>query len=101
MSETAGTSGETTSSADDPVPGEGDPVATGTKGGGEWPSRDAPPTGPAPGTDPALRDQLEAGRARLDQVEEEGSAAELHPPARYADGLEEDPEVGGSGSIGS
>ena len=100
MSETAGSSGPTTPSGDDPIPGEGDPVATGTKGGGEWPSTDAPSTGPAPGTDPELKDQLEAERGRADQVAEEGSAAELHPPARFDEVLEDDPDRGGSGSIG-
>lgn len=35
-----------------PAPGEGDPVATGTKGGGEWPSPSTPPTDAAPGSDP-------------------------------------------------
>lgn len=33
----------------DPIPGEGDPVATGPKGSGEWTPRDAPATGPARG----------------------------------------------------
>ena len=98
MSETAGTSGPTNDSGDDPIPGEGDPVATGTKGGGEWPATDTPPTGPAPGTDPEMKDQLEAERARLDQVDSEGSAAELHPPGRLDSGLDDDPETGGAGS---
>ncbi|HVM09791.1 MAG TPA: hypothetical protein VM345_15090 [Acidimicrobiales bacterium] len=46
----------------DPIPGEGDPVATGTKGSGEWPSRNAPPRGPAPGTVPERAEEIAAGR---------------------------------------
>ncbi len=30
---------------DDPIPGTGDPLATGPKGGGEWPEPPTPPAG--------------------------------------------------------
>ncbi len=32
------------------------------EGGGEWPDPDAEPSGPAPGTDPALREEIEERR---------------------------------------
>lgn len=32
------------------------------EGGGEWPDPDAEPRGPAPGTDPALREEIEQRR---------------------------------------
>lgn len=63
----------------DPIPGEGDPVATGPKGSGEWPSRDAPATGPAPGTVPGASEEIEAGR-------EEATAAD--PDEVYGEGDE-------------
>lgn len=73
------------SESDDPIPGEGDPVATGAKGGGEWPDPQSPPTGAAPGTDPTRKAALEAERATQGTVAEgsaeEGSAAALHPPS--------------------
>lgn len=74
------------SDADDPIPGEGDPVATGPKGGGAWPDPDAPPTGAAPGTDPSRKADLEAER-ESHGTQDEGSAADLHPPSDRDDSL--------------
>lgn len=68
------------SESDDPIPGEGDPVATGPKGGGEWPHPDTPPTGAAPGTDPSRKEALEAERESHGTLDE-GAAADLHPPS--------------------
>ena len=48
--------------SDDPIPGEGDPVATGAKGGGEWPDPDTPATGAAPGTVPGAAEEIDAER---------------------------------------
>ena len=60
MSETA--TGSNTPDPDQPAPGTGDPAAVGTKGGGEWPSKGAPPTGHAPGSDPARAAELREQR---------------------------------------
>ncbi|MDP9441902.1 MAG: hypothetical protein M3P34_06965 [Actinomycetota bacterium] len=68
------------SESDDPIPGEGDPVATGPKGSGEWPDPASPPTGAAPGTDPSRKAALEAERDSH-RTFDEGAAAELHPPS--------------------
>lgn len=82
---------------DDPVPGAGDPVATGTKGGGEWPDPSSPPSDSAPGSDPE--------RAAGFQAEREGRTSDgteasddLHPPSRLEDAY--DDEAAASGSIG-
>ena len=79
--DTAGSGDDLPDDDFDPLPGEGDPVATGPKGGGEWPSPSTPPTGSAPGTDPRRQAELEAERTGQARRDEEGSAAELHPPA--------------------
>lgn len=54
----------------DPLPGDGDPVATGPNGGGEWPDPDTPPSDAAPGSDPdraaALRAEREERTADVD-----------------------------------
>ena len=34
------------------------------EGSGEWPHPDEPPTGPAPGTDPARRAEIESRRSK-------------------------------------
>lgn len=95
MSETA--SGSDTPPADDPYPGTGDVAATGTKGGGEWPDREAPPTSAAPGSDPDRAAGLAAQRRERTT---EGSAPqdELHPPVRTDDVYGTD--AAGSGSNG-
>ena len=51
---------------------------------GEYPPPDAPPTGPAPGTDPEQREEIEESR--------EGVASD------FKEAIERDPVVGGSGS---
>ena len=50
---------------DDALEGEGDPVATGPNGGGEWPDPDSPPDPRAAGSDPAERARIEAERAHV------------------------------------
>ena len=67
----------------DPIPGEGDPVATGPKGGGEWPDKDTPPTGPAPGTEPGIAAAIDADRA-----DDTGPATETNVEELYGDGDE-------------
>ena len=81
-SETA--AGSATGDPDDPVPGSGDPAAVGTKGGGEWPSKGAPPTGHAPGSDPARAAELREQRKEHTTSGDGTAAGELHPPSRLA-----------------
>jgi len=96
------------------------------EGSGEWPHPDEPPTGPAPGTDPARQDEIEARRAVTSEPQgtassmpdakqdaspgtstgeartaetDRGLAAEINPPSNFKEALEADPEAGGSGSI--
>jgi hypothetical protein len=96
------------------------------QGGGEFPSPDAPPTGPAPGTDPQRRQEIEesrqgdpmdrSGSSTADEVDQTGversgtGAARVteaavddageatSPPHGYKEALERDPVLGGSGS---
>lgn len=96
MSETA--TGSATGSPDDPVPGEGDPAAVGTKGGGEWPSKETPPTGAAPGSDPARAAELRAERKERTTSGDGTSAGELHPPSRLPSAYAQDPDQAASGS---
>lgn len=91
MSDTA--AGSATGPADDPVPGSGDPVAVGTKGGGEWPSPSAaPPTGAAPGSDPDRAAELEDERKERTTSGDGTEAGELHPPTRLASAYAADPD---------
>lgn len=94
MSETA--SGSSTPPADDPFPGQGDVVATGTKGGGEWPDPDTRPTSAAPGSDPERAAELQAERQERTTDSTSGADA-LHPPVRKADPYGS--EAAASGSI--
>lgn len=96
MSDTA--AGSNTPSADDPAPGTGDPVAVGTKGGGEWPSKDAPPTGAAPGSDPARAAELREQRKEHTTSADGTSAGELHPQTRLASPYEQQPDAAAVGS---
>ena len=96
MSETA--AGSNTPSPDDPVPGTGDPAAVGTKGGGEWPSKDAPPTGSAPGSDPARAAELREQRKEHTTSGDGTSAGELHPQTRMASPYEQQPDAAAVGS---
>lgn len=82
---------------DDPIPGTGDPVATGTKGGGEWPDPDTPPSDSAPGSDPARAAGFQAERQGRTS-DGSSKADELHPPTRM-DGAYGD-EAAASGSVG-
>lgn len=92
MSETTATGSEP-GSPDDPVPGEGDPAAVGTKGGGEWPSPSGTaPTGTAPGSDPERAAALKAERQERTTSGDGTSAGELHPPARMPSPYTEDTE---------
>jgi hypothetical protein len=77
--------GRDDSTLPDPIPGEGDPVATGAKGGGEWPEPDVHPVEPAPGIDPARAAEIERER--------DGIAADVDPEV-----YDRDPRVAGSGS---
>ena len=98
MSETA--AGSATGSPDDPVPGAGDPAAVGTKGGGEWPSPSgAPPTGSAPGSDPALAEELRSARKERTTSGDGTAAGELHPPTRVASAYEQDPDQAAVGAV--
>ncbi|HVF32316.1 MAG TPA: hypothetical protein VM933_04685 [Acidimicrobiales bacterium] len=91
MSDTA--AGSETGSPDDPVPGEGDPAAVGTKGGGEWPSPSgAAPTGAAPGSDPERAAELRAQRKERTTSGDGTAAGELHPPTRLPSAYAQDPE---------
>jgi hypothetical protein len=97
VSDTA--AGSATGSADDPVPGSGDPVAVGTKGGGEWPSPSgAPPTGAAPGSDPERAAELREQRKEHTTSGDGTSAGELHPPARLSSAYEQQPDAAAVGS---
>ena len=96
MSETA--TGSATGSPDDPVPGEGDPAAVGTKGGGEWPSKASPPTGAAPGSDPERAAQLREQRKEHTTAGDGTAAGELHPETRLASPYEQRPDQAGVGS---
>jgi hypothetical protein len=97
MSETA--TGSNTPPADDPVPGEGDPAAVGTKGGGEWPSPSAsPPVGSAPGSDPARAAELQAERQEHTTAGDGTAAGELHPATKLASPYEQQPEQAAVGS---
>lgn len=80
MSETA--TGSDTPDPDNPVPGTGDPAAVGTKGGGEWPSPETPPTDAAPGSDPERATQLHEERKEHTTAGDGTAAGELHPPVR-------------------
>lgn len=92
MSETTATGSEP-GSPDDPVPGEGDPAAVGTKGGGDWPSPSgAPPTGTAPGSDPERAAALKAERQERTTSGDGTAAGELHPPTRMPSPYTEDTE---------
>ena len=84
--------------SDQPVPGEGDPAAVGTKGGGEWPSPETPPTESAPGSDPARAAALREQRKEHTTAGDGTAAGELHPPARLATPYEADPEQAAVGS---
>lgn len=98
MSETA--TGSSAGSPDDPVPGTGDPAAVGTKGGGEWPSPSgAPPTGTAPGSDPARAAELREQRKERTTSGDGTAAGELHPPARMPSAYEQDSEQAGTGAV--
>ena len=95
MSETA--AGSATGSPDDPVPGSGDPVAVGTKGGGEWPSPSgAPPTGTAPGSDPERAAELREERKERTTSGDGTEAGELHPPTRLTSPYAADEDTAGS-----
>jgi hypothetical protein len=96
MSDTA--AGSNTPSADDPAPGSGDPVAVGTKGGGEWPSKDAPPTGAAPGSDPTRAAELREQRKEHTTSGDGTAAGELHPQTRLASPYEQQPDAAAVGS---
>ena len=96
MSETA--TGSATGSPDDPVPGSGDPAAVGTKGGGEWPSKAAPRTGAAPGSDPERAAELREERKEHTTSGDGTAAGELHPPSRVASPYAQDPDQAGVGS---
>lgn len=96
MSETA--AGSSTPDPEQPAPGTGDPAAVGTKGGGEWPSKSAPPTGAAPGSDPERAAELRAERKEHTTSGDGTAAGELHPPTRLASPYEQDPERAGVGS---
>jgi hypothetical protein len=84
-----------TTSDDDPIPGEGDPVATGAKGDGEWPSRTAPARGTAPGTDPARAEALADERADHTTEADPGLQAAVVDRSVY----EDESEAAGSSSI--
>lgn len=68
------------------------------KGGGEWPSPDAPPEAPAPGVDEARRRAIEAergqgstttaGSASTPELQQDASAAGDRGPARAEKGPE-------------
>ena len=76
---------------DEALSGKGDPVATGPKGGGEWPDKTEPDPRAA-GADPAERRRIEAERGRvrsamdpemkeaLDGGDDEVSASGAAPP---------------------
>jgi hypothetical protein len=96
MSETA--AGSNTPDPDDPAPGTGDPAAVGTKGGGEWPSPDAPPTGSAPGSDPERAAELREQRLEHTTAGDGTSAGALHPATKLASPYERDPEQAAVGS---
>lgn len=98
MSDTADGSDHTDApDPDDPIPGTGDPVATGAKGGGEWPDPNTPPSDSAPGSDPARAAAFQAARqGRADEGSSE--ADELHPPTRLGDAYED--SAAASGSVG-
>ena len=72
---------------DDALKGEGDPVATGPKGGGEWPGKDEPDPRAA-GADPVERERIEAERGRV--------RPGLDPEMKEA--LDGDDEVSASGA---
>lgn len=93
MSETA--SGSSTPPADDPFPGQGDVVATGTKGGGEWPDPGTRPTGAAPGSDPARAEALREQRQER-TTDGDSPSEQLHPPTR-----KDDPYGGDAAATGS
>ena len=97
------------------------------EGGGEWPDPDAPPRGPAPGTDQAAAIAIEGGRsgaqagapggtstqpqATQDGRESDnvgptrsadvgsGDEAAIDPPSGFKEALEEDRVAGGSSSV--
>jgi hypothetical protein len=96
MSDTA--AGSNTPDPDQPAPGTGDPAAVGTKGGGEWPSKDAPPTGAAPGSDPERAAELKAERREHTTAGDGTSAGELHPATRLASPYEQRPDQAAVGS---
>lgn len=99
MSETA--AGSATGSPDDPVPGEGDPAAVGTKGGGEWPSKSAPPTETAPGSVPERAAELREQRKEHTTSGDGTAAGELHPPTRMPSPYAQDSDEAGVGSTPS
>lgn len=82
---------------DDPIPGTGDPVATGAKGGGEWPDPDSPPSDSAPGSDPARAAGFQAERQGRTS-DGSSKADDLHPPTRMDDAYDDDSAA--SGAIG-
>ena len=96
MSETA--AGSNTPDPDQPAPGSGDPAAVGTKGGGEWPSKGAPPTGAAPGSDPERAEALREQRKEHTTSGDGTAAGELHPPTRMASAYEQQPDRAAVGS---
>jgi hypothetical protein len=96
MSDTA--AGSNTPDPDQPAPGTGDPAAVGTKGGGEWPSKDAPPTGAAPGSDPERAAALKAERLEHTTAGDATSAGELHPMTRLPSPYEQQPDQAAVGS---
>lgn len=96
MSETA--AGSNTPDPDQPAPGSGDPAAVGTKGGGEWPSPSAPPTGAAPGSDPERAAALREQRREHTTAGDGTSAGELHPETRLASPYEQQPDAAAVGS---
>jgi hypothetical protein len=97
------------------------------EGTGEWPDPDAPPSGAAPGTDPARQKEIEERRAVTTEpvgtssstpsTKQDGTSGtstgetrssdadrglerEIEPPAGFKQVLDENPEIGGSSSIG-
>ncbi len=96
------------------------------QGSGEFPPPDAPPTGPAPGTDEERRQEIEESRqgdpmdrsgsssaeevdqtgvartatgpARVTEAAEDDAGKHISPPEGFKEALERDPVVGGSGS---
>ena len=96
------------------------------QGSGEFPPPDAPPTGPAPGTDPERREEIEesrqgdpmdrqgsgtadevdqtgtertsTGAARSTEADGDDASDDVSPPESYKEAIERDPVVGASGS---